>query len=183
MPLGGGNPRPVDCVVMCATHRDLESRIVDGSFRADLFYRLQDHCVHLPAWRELPDDQRQLAFGQLWAQSGGPLRGLRLTPEARDAMLRHTWPGNLRQLASTLRTLAALADDGTTLDLDALPSPLRTADATPAPSLEALSDAAITAALARNNGRVSAAARELGIHRATLYRRINQQKHAGRTGT
>ena len=182
VPLGGGGPRPVDCVVMCATHRDLESRINDGSFRADLFYRLQDHCVHLPSWRELPDDQRQLAFNRLWAQSGGPARGLHLTPEAHDAMLRHTWPGNLRQLASALRTLAALADDDATLGLDALPPQLRatSADATPpAVSLEALSDAAIAAALARHGGRVAAAARELGIHRATLYRRISQQQ-AGR---
>jgi sigma-54 dependent transcriptional regulator, acetoin dehydrogenase operon transcriptional activator AcoR len=181
VPLGGGAARPVDCVVMCATHRDLQASIAEGTFRADLFYRLQDHGVSLPAWRELPDDQRQLALTHLWSQAGGAAHGMRLADAAREALLAHDWPGNLRQLASTLRTLVALADEGTLFQAADLPAPLCGGAQTPsAPprSLDELGDAAIAAALARHNGKVAAAARELGIHRATLYRRIAQLKGA-----
>ncbi|MFN3985526.1 MAG: sigma-54-dependent Fis family transcriptional regulator [Rhodocyclaceae bacterium] len=177
VPLGGGAARAVDCVVMCATHRDLEALVAAGDFRADLFYRLHDHQVSLPAWRTLPRAQRGEALARMWEQAGGPARRLTLADDARECLLDHDWPGNFRQLASTLRALTALADDGERIAVAALPPHLRRdQDPAPPPSLAELGDAAIRDALARHHGKVAAAARALGIHRATLYRRLRQME-------
>ena len=179
VPLGGGAPRAVDCVVLCATHRDLQVEIDAGRFRADLFYRLRDHQVELPAWRDLPPVDREQALARMWDESGGPARGMQLTAAAWRSLLAYHWPGNFRQLASVLRTLVALGDAGQRFDETDLPTEIRTTP-TVAASLETLEDAAIRDALARHGGKIAPAARELGIHRATLYRRLDRMRSSDR---
>ncbi len=179
-PLGGGAPRTVDCVVICATHRDLAAMVADGAFRADLYYRLQHLVIRLPAWRELGPDDRRAALDHLWWRAAGR-RGLRLSAQARERLADHEWPGNLRQCANALAALAALHDAGTMVEVDALPEDLRPSAvraAAAAPTLETLTRQAIEQALARHQGRVAAAARDLGIHRATLYRQMRQMEIA-----
>ncbi|WP_168734248.1 sigma-54-dependent Fis family transcriptional regulator [Pseudothauera nasutitermitis] len=173
-PLGGGAARAVDCVVLCATHRDLDALVASGEFRADLLYRLREHQETLPAWRTLPEAQRRDALSRLWACAGGPARGVRLAPEAFDRLVAHAWPGNFRQCAAALRALAAFADDGAQLGPADLPAELQPAVEAARASLEELSHGAIVSALARHRGKVAAAAAELGIHRATLYRRMRK---------
>lgn len=175
-PLGGGPSREVDCVVVSATHRDLAELVETGSFRADLYYRLRDHEVSLPPFRALPREDRRAAVEWLWRNAGGPENGMRLSAAAQEVLERHAWPGNLRQVDSVLRTLVALGEPDVTLGVEALPTELRAAGpvAVAAPSLQEVNDEAVLAALRRNGGRVAAAARELGIHRATVYRRLRQ---------
>lgn len=138
-PLGGGRAVPVDFALVCATHRDLAAMVEAGSFRADLFYRLQDYIVALPALRERQDIPALIE--RLFVQAGGQAMGLKLTPEAVAELAARPWPGNLRQLASTLRTLVALADPGSTLGVAQLPPAVRTAPhtvtATTAPAMPA----------------------------------------------
>lgn len=175
-PLGGGPSRAVDCVVVSATHRNLAELVETGRFRADLYYRLRDHEILLPSFRALPEDERRAAIDWLWQAAGGANQGMQLTQAVRQALECHHWGGNLRQVDSVLRTLVALGEPGGMLDVDALPRELRGQAPLPAAalSLQALADEAVLAALRRHRGQVAAAARELGIHRATLYRRLRQ---------
>jgi transcriptional regulator of acetoin/glycerol metabolism len=92
----------------------------------------------------------------------------------------YQWPGNLRQLNSTLRTLLALADAGETIGLDRLPAEFRRNDevdsSAPDADLQHQTHKTIDQALAECNGSVSAAARRLGIHRSTIYRRLAKER-------
>ncbi len=178
MPLGGGAAKPVDFVVICATHRSIDAMVADGSFRADLYYRLQHFVVRLPAWRDLAYADRQMALDILWKEAGGVARDLRLSAAARAQLTSYAWPGNLRQCANLLRTLVALSDDGSTVDEDSLPPEIRHRAATkkdPNPmSLVDITSAAIERSLQQNGGKVDLVARELGIHRSSLYRLIKR---------
>ncbi|WP_434026814.1 sigma-54-dependent Fis family transcriptional regulator [[Pseudomonas] boreopolis] len=174
-PLGGGKPVKLDFALVCATHQDLERAIAEGRFRADLYYRIADHVVRLPALRDHAD--RGALVQALWAQLA---QGRRLSADALDALAGYGWPGNLRQLAACLRTLVALSDPGDMLGRDALPAYLATWRPAPSPALaqaeagrlDALQEAAMRQALADCGGNVTRAARRLGISRSTLYRKL-----------
>ncbi|MEE3624307.1 sigma-54-dependent Fis family transcriptional regulator [Nitrospirillum sp. BR 11752] len=172
----GGRPVKVDFLLVTATHRDLAACVAQGTFRADLYYRLKHLVVTLPPLRDRP---LGAIIDALLASFGADDRGIRLAPATRTLLRRHDWPGNLRELANLLRTLVALSPPGamiTPADLPAdlggrAPKDLGTATH-PTPSLKAREDDAIRQALARHRGNVSAAARELGVHRSTLHRRL-----------
>ena len=123
-PLGGGRPTEADFALVCATHRDLKAMAGDGRFRADLLFRLQDHVVELPALRLRPDRDALVSRLALDVLSCG---GQAIAQEALDALCAYAWPGNLRQLASTLRALAALAEPGSVIGLEDLPGEVRAA--------------------------------------------------------
>ncbi|TWB52821.1 sigma-54-dependent Fis family transcriptional regulator [Nitrospirillum viridazoti] len=167
----GGRPVKVDFLLVTATHRDLATCVAEGTFRADLYYRLKHLVVTLPPLRERPLDG---IIDALMASFGAAERGVRLAPAARDRLRRHDWPGNLRELANLLRTLVALSPPGTLIAPADLPPDLAPAAQTgaPAPSLKTREDDAIRQALERHRGNISAAARELGVHRSTLHRRM-----------
>ncbi|WP_018912761.1 sigma-54-dependent Fis family transcriptional regulator [Thiomonas sp. FB-6] len=183
-PLGGGRAHAVDFALICATHRNLSAMAAEGSFRTDLYYRLQHFMVELPALRTLPDRAARIdeMLRNLLLR-----RGVRLSPQARDVLLAHDWPGNWRQLTAMCRTLAALAGPQGRVDLADLPDELRyragsrvqdvmlvepVAPVAPvAPGdLRSVTAAAIQATLQACGGNVSRAARMLGVHRSTLYR-------------
>ncbi|MFT3670061.1 MAG: sigma-54-dependent Fis family transcriptional regulator [Pseudoxanthomonas sp.] len=173
-PLGGGRPVKLDFALVCATHRHLEEAVAEGRFRADLFYRISHHIVTLPSLREQAG--RDTLVQTLWERIG---QGRRLSPAASDALAQYAWPGNLRQLVASLRTLAALSEPGSDVGLEALPAYLRTRlVAAPRPvqpgdaDLEAITLASMRAAVDACGGNVARAARQLGISRSTLYRRL-----------
>ncbi len=181
-PLGGGRAQAVDFALICATHRRLGAMAAEGRFRVDLYYRLQHFTVELPALRELPERRERIdeLLRQLLLR-----RGLRLSPQAREALLAHDWPGNWRQLVSVCRTLAALAGPQGRIDHCDLPDELRRAappadDAAPpqpaAGDLRSVAAAAIDDALQACQGNVSRAARRLGVHRSTLYRHAARKR-------
>ena len=117
----GGEPQAVDVRIVSATHRDLLERVEQGSFREDLYYRLNGLEVALPALRERSDKEQLLDF-LLHQEAQGQV--VRLAPEARQALLGFAWPGNVRQMRNVLRTLVALCDDTIIRFLD-LPSIIR----------------------------------------------------------
>lgn len=178
-PLGGGRAQSVDFALVCATHRRLDEMAANGTFRADLYYRLQHFTVELPALRELHD--RRARIDEL-LRAMLLQRGLRLSPPAREALLSYPWPGNWRQLAAVCQTLAALIEPQGCVELGDLPEEIRrawrpqdaAAPSRPTPDatadLRTVTDAAIEAALRACAGNVSHAARMLGVHRSTLYR-------------
>ena len=174
-PLGGGKPVPLDFALVCATHRDLQAAIEEGRFRADLYFRICDHVVRLPALRERA--ARAEVVQALWARIGS---GRRLAEPALALLSGYDWPGNMRQLVSCLRTLAALSEPGGEVGIGALPAYLRQPPAAghvepapmPAAELDALELAAMRAAVEACDGNVAKAARRLGISRSTLYRRL-----------
>ena len=176
-PLGGGKPVQLDFALICATHRDLDQAMAAGEFRSDLYYRIADHCVALPALREHAD--RGVLVSALWERLG---QGRTLQAAAFAALVAHGWPGNLRQLCACLRTLVALSDPGDVIGVDALPAQVRVPASAPpldGPSagLQAITLAAMRAALAAHDGNVVQAARALGISRSTLYRRLGEAAH------
>ena len=104
----GGEPQTVDVRIISATHRDLLERVQEGSFREDLYYRLNGLEVALPALRERSDKAQLLDF-LLAKEAGG--QPLDIEPAARQALLSFAWPGNVRQMRNVLKTLVALCED------------------------------------------------------------------------
>ena len=191
-PLGGGRPVPVDFTLVCATHHGLAEAVESRRFRQDLYFRIAQYTVELPPLRAR-DDLHEV-IRRMWAETTGENR-VGLTPAALDRLATHHWPGNFRQLAATLRTLAILAEPGETLDEEALPADIRRAPRhTPAPAasldapigersrsarataephrLEDLEQQAIGAALNACGGNITRAAARLGVHRSTLHRHL-----------
>ena len=184
--VGGTTPLDTDARVIAATHRDLEQRIADGQFRADLYYRLNVVSLHLPALRERPDDLPALIAHFLDRHADLAPQGVAgVHDDVYAALARHPFPGNVRQLENMVERALVLAD-GPLLGLADFPldgaDPERPdGDRAPAPALDPASDleaqvaalerGLITAALERHHGNQSAAARALGLsERAIRYK-------------
>ena len=108
----GGKTVHVDVRILSATHRDLEQAILDGTFREDLYYRLNVVNIELPPLRERPDDILPLAVHFL-AKHALPDRPVPvLNAELANVLLSHPWPGNIRELENAMRKLVILRDPG-----------------------------------------------------------------------
>ncbi|WP_277589682.1 sigma-54-dependent Fis family transcriptional regulator [Pseudomonas chlororaphis] len=175
----GGEPQAVNVRIISATHRDLLERVRDGSFREDLYYRLNGLEISLPALRERSDKSQLLDF--LLAQEAGDQQ-VSLDGPARQALLDFHWPGNVRQLRNVLRTLAALCDDGR-IGLEDVPAMIRQGRPVPVPPVaeEAggypLDDAerlALLNALEQQRWHMTHTAEQLGVSRNTLYRKLRK---------
>ena len=168
-PLGALKPVPVDIRLISATHRDLGRMAEEGTFRADLYFRLRGMEVRLPALRERAD--RDDIIRQI-AREEAPK--CRLSEEAWTLLSAYPYPGNMRQLRHVMRLAGCTAEDGviTDADLDLPPFGGRTAGT----DLAAAERATIVEALRKHDGRVTEAARALKLSRATLYRKIKQLK-------
>ncbi len=193
-PLGSTRAIQVDISLVCATHRKLREEVARGTFREDLYYRLNGMSVTLPALRERTDIRTlvsKLAAAET-ASRGNPVR---FSEGALQAMEHYAWPGNIRQLFNVIRVAIALLDDAETLITEThLPeelfeAPLGGAGSTAsapafdpwaaaplegASSLDAISRQAALRALEAAGGNISSAARQLGISRNTLYRKLGR---------
>ncbi|MFG1343694.1 sigma-54-dependent Fis family transcriptional regulator [Xanthobacter autotrophicus DSM 431] len=188
-PLGGGRPVAVDFALICASHRDLKQLVEQGAFRADLYFRIAQYTVTLPALRTLTD--REALVSRIWQELAPAGDAPLLSAECLAVLAGYDWPGNFRQLVGTLRVLQALAEPGEALTVDDLPADIRRVPAPPcaiasAPALsgdlDAVTRSAIEAALQAAGGNISQAARRLGIHRSTLHRHLGTHGKAGRAG-
>ncbi|KRP57854.1 sigma-54-dependent Fis family transcriptional regulator [Pseudomonas trivialis] len=170
----GGEPRAVDVRIISATHRNLLERVQEGSFREDLYYRLNGLEVRLPALRDRADKSQVLDF--LLAQESGE-QTVSLKPAARQALLGYAWPGNVRQLRTLLSTLIALSDDGRIGLLD-LPSILHHAPVEKdcESPLEEAEHHALLSTLEQCHWHMTRTAKQLGISRNTLYRKTLKYK-------
>lgn len=174
----GGEPEPVNVRIISATHRNLLERVQDGSFREDLYYRLNGLEVALPALRERSDKSQLLDF--LLAEEAGGETVL-IDAAARQALLGFAWPGNVRQLRNVLRTLAALCDGGR-IGLEDLPAMIRQARPVTASVVEEtteypLDDAerlALLTVLEQQRWHMTHTAEQLGVSRNTLYRKLRK---------
>lgn len=198
IPLGGSAPVPVDVSVISATHRTLPELISLGAFRQDLYYRLNGYVANLPPLRDRKDIPQLVNFILHKESDRKPPH---IDPDLLQFLCEHPWPGNIRQLHNTLKTTLALGEGRQKIGLDCLPSELlpplplpnvndspRVMKDLPSDGVEAstkldapelihgvrhgVDDDAIRKALSRSNGNISAAARELGVCRNTIYRRL-----------
>jgi len=176
-PLGSSRAYAIDVAVVAATHRDLAAGVERGEFRADLYYRIAQSTLRLPALRDYDDPAATIH--QVWTALGGEHIPMRLHPALVRELAAHRWPGNLRQLVGLLRSLIALGEVGSTLTLDHLPDDYRrpTSEAAAPPrlagaSMHAIERRAIEETLASCRGNVAEAARRLGLSRSTIYRRL-----------
>ncbi|MCD4750675.1 MAG: sigma 54-interacting transcriptional regulator [Thermoanaerobaculales bacterium] len=176
--LGASVPRPARCRIIAASNRDLTPMRAEGTFREDLYYRIAVWVVEIPALRHRPDDIPNLAAHFL--QRAAHRRGIHvrgITEGALIALKGYHWPGNIRQLENEMARAALFLGDGDALDSHRLSSEIvlpRDRDPRGAleERLEHLEKFEILAAFQRCGGNASNVARELGIGRSTLYRRM-----------
>ncbi len=162
-PVGAARPVPVNVRVIAATHAPLEALVRAGRFRDDLYYRLNGAQIRLPPLRERAD------LGEMIRR----LLGVReITPAALQRLVTWRWPGNLRELRNALDYAASMAADGA---IDVADLPLAdngrefTSTDTPVGG-----DAALYTLLRAHRWNVSAVARQLGVARMTIYRRMKR---------
>jgi two-component system response regulator HydG len=170
----------VDVRIITATHRDLESLVSDGTFRQDLFFRINVIPIHLPPLRERLDDLPLLVdhfITRLRQRSGKPISGL--TREAMGILLDHPWPGNVRELKGALEYAFVVAEAGL-IAPSHLPPKLnsRKIPLTPPPEAKAAPDSdektALIDALRQAGGNQSQAAALLGVSRVTVWHRMKK---------
>jgi transcriptional regulator with GAF, ATPase, and Fis domain len=175
--LGGTRTQKANVRVIAASNRDLRLAVEQGTFREDLFYRLQVFDIPLPPLRDRLSDIPLLArqfLEELGQSMGRP--PARLGEDAEEALLSHSWPGNVRELRNVLERAAILSDDGVIgrrhLSLHAKTVPPASAN-----DLSALSDMerqTIENALRQTDWNKAKAARRLGLTRTQLYVRLRR---------
>jgi transcriptional regulator with PAS, ATPase and Fis domain len=176
-PVGSTERTPIDVRVIAATNRDLETGVWKGTFRQDLYFRLNVVQIRLPALRERKVDIPLLVthFLDKFSEPKQPVRAL--SDEALRRLMAYDWPGNVRELGNAIECALALSSESV-LTPDDLASVPYGASAPNAPDgnelvpLEELERRAITNALRETGGDKIAAARLLGIGKTTLYRKL-----------
>ncbi|MEP7222485.1 MAG: PEP-CTERM-box response regulator transcription factor [Novosphingobium sp.] len=176
--IGGRNSIAVDTRIVCATHQNLEVMIAEGRFREDLYYRLAEIVVKIPALAERPGDATLLAkvFLSRFAREMNPaVKGF--AADALTAIDGWAWPGNVRELENRVKRAVIMADGKLVgaADLDLADPGSEAAQALNLKSARELADRkVIRHALARSEGNISSTAKLLGISRPTLYDLLKQ---------
>jgi len=188
--VGDNEPFTCDVRVVCATNRHLDEMVAEGTFREDLWFRINTFEIIIPPLRERLDDVKLLAqhLAERFQQPAGT-GGELLSAEAVEVLTGHAWPGNVRELANVIEHAMILRDDG---PITPEHLPRRFASLEPAPTIKAVAQAptgslrdmeiqAIQAVLERHGGNKSRAAEELGISLKTLYNKLNRAASLGKT--
>jgi len=185
--LGGTQTLKADVRVLAATHRDLEDLVESGTFREDLFYRINVVPVRVPSLRERPEDIPALVehfVARYREEHGKP--SVKMDPEAVGVLAAYAWPGNVRELQNVVERLVVLNQSGLILEQDVLPClairvpGTATAGASNAMALDlSVADAekrAIREALKASGGNRTHAAKALGVSRRTLHNKLREYK-------
>ncbi|WP_188064885.1 PEP-CTERM-box response regulator transcription factor [Sphingobium sp. KCTC 72723] len=181
--VGGRQPIAVDTRIVCATHQNLEEMIAAGQFREDLYYRLAEIIIRIPALKDRPGDPALLArhFLTRFARDMNPtVKGL--APDALAALDGWGWPGNVRELENRMKRAVIMADGKlvTAADLDLDDERGAGSDVVNLKAAREMADRrAIRRAIARTDGNISGAAKILGISRPTLYDLLKQYQMQG----
>ena len=173
--LGGHAPTPVDVRIISATHVQMQTAMIEGRFRADLFHRLCVLQINEPPLRERGKDIELLANHMLARfKNEASRRVLGFAPDAIAAIYVYGWPGNVRELINRVRRAIVMSEGRQirAVDLE-LAEHVESAPMSLARAREAAERQAIELALLRHRGRLGDAAKELGISRVTLYRLLN----------
>jgi DNA-binding NtrC family response regulator len=186
-PVGGTRPVPINVRILAATNRDLEQAVATGTFRRDLYFRLNVLSLRIPPLRQRKQDIPLLVghFLERLARSTGVQRNI--SDEALKLMLTYEWPGNIRELENCIERACALTS-GPTIHLGDLPTSIQTwrqqtqaaVEATTAPTVRSImpicemEKQAILGAIEQLHGDKLEAARLLGIGKTTLYRKLKE---------
>ena len=183
LPLGGSRPRRADVRILAATNRDLAIEVMNGRFRQDLFYRLNVVRIVLPPLRSRLEDISLLVnhfIERFNALQGRRIQGI--SERAMATLIGYGFPGNVRELENAIEH-AFVVCGGSTVRLEDLPAHIRGESVVPrkksTPSLgplESAEAAAIRDAIARHGGNRTRAARDLGISRNTLWRKMKKHR-------
>jgi DNA-binding NtrC family response regulator len=191
-PVGSNEHHNVDVRVIAATNRDLEAAYRDGTFRKDLYFRLNVVTVHLPSLRERRSDIPMLVHHFL--NRYAPSTNLHVTPAAMKSLLQYEWPGNVRELENCIARAVTLGDRQV-IDVSDLPPTIRAESGEATPRVFSEGSAVSTTALAemermtilkvfeQAHGDKALAGRMLGISRATLYRKLKRYNISVRPGS
>lgn len=188
-PVGSNQRLKVDVRVVAASNRDLESEYQKGTFRKDLYFRLNVVAVHLPGLRERRSDIPMLVHWFLDRYAPG--KSIQVTSAAMKCLLQYDWPGNVRELENCIERAIALGD-GCTIDIGDLPASIASLPQEPdavdssvvtsSTDLEDIERATIQRVFEQVKGDKTLAGRMLGISRATLYRKLKRYNIAQRSG-
>lgn len=190
-PVGSNEKVSVDVRVIAATNRDLEAAYREGTFRKDLYFRLNVVTVHLPALRDRRSDIPMLVHHFL--DRYAPDSHLQVTTAAMKSLLNYEWPGNIRELENCIARAITLGDRRV-IDVNDLPPAIRSEQPDSSGSNPQDTGSLSTTALAemekmtilrvfeQANGDKALAGRMLGISRATLYRKLKRYRIALRSG-
>lgn len=175
--VGDTRPRSVDIRLVCATNIDLRQKVQEGSFREDLFYRINTMSIQLPALRERAEDIVPLAEIFIKRFDEKYHRGVEgIAPEAKTALKGCHWSGNIRELQNCIEKAVILAE-GNILTEKELQLPSETVEAQREPSVETLEEVeerAIRAAVEKYSGNMSLVAKALNVSRPTLYSKLKK---------
>ena len=187
VPLGAAQPVSIDIHLICATHQDLKILVAQGSFREDLYYRIAGGVLRLPTLRTRAD--KQALIMQMIADEMAPLQVSEriIAPAALQQLLAYPWPGNLRQMHAVIRYCCAVMS-GSRIETSDLPEELmqfhvpdghrsgNVVQIQPRQSVSPIKDERSRVIEALNGSRwnISAASRQLGMCRASLYRKLRQ---------
>ncbi len=181
--VGTNQPRKVDIRVITAANRDLSALIESGEFRSDLYYRVNGYHINLPPLRDRKEDLEALLenfLDKYSARHGRPCATM--SPEVLDKLMAYSFPGNVRQLESMVEQMVVFSDPTGLIDIDALPEEIfpqqdsHEAVVTARPQSINLADneqQVIEAAMDRYDS-LTEVARNLGIGRTTLWRKLRQ---------
>ena len=179
--VGGTETIEVDVRLIAATNRDLQAMVAEGTFREDLFYRLNVVALHMPPLRERAADVSLLLqhyLGVYCEENGRTVDGF--TSDALDALAGYTWPGNVRELRNMIERMVVMSRGGriTLRDVPAIVREGREGNRSARPGNELTMEDAernmIVKALKMHGGNRTRAAEQLGISRRTLHRKINE---------
>jgi len=173
--VGGNDIIRVDFRVICATNKDLEKAVTDGTFREDLYYRLNVFSVFIPPLRERKGDIPLLAnyFAHKYARAMGK-QITSISPEAMDTIVRYNWPGNVRELENAIER-AMVVGKPPEIRAEDLPYQLTERNhVLPAGSMASVEKAHIISVLEQNRWNISRSAEILQIDRVTLYNKIEK---------
>ncbi len=182
VPVGATEPIDIDVRIIAATNRDLEELIREGSFRSDLFYRLNVISLHLPPLRDRKGDIPLLAEHFLKRIASARKHEVPTLPrEVVEKLQEYSWPGNVRELENALERALVMSGDGR-ITVDSLPSRITEQEARPLvaeappdnPTLEVIERAYIRWVMGAENGNKTRAAQVLGIDPSTLYRKLQR---------
>jgi DNA-binding NtrC family response regulator len=182
IPVGATDPMPIDVRLLAATNRDLDEEIRRGSFRSDLYYRLNVISLHLPTLRQRADDIPLLAEYFLARTAEARHEPQKhLSADTLDALVSYSWPGNVRELENALER-AVILTPGEQISPSSLPERVTArvseplvADRAPAnPTMEAVERAYIMWVLQSEGGNKTRTAEVLGIDPSTLYRKLSR---------
>ena len=175
--IGSNKPRTVNVRIIAATNRDLRQEVEKGRFREDLFYRLNVINIKLPPLRERKEDIPMLTYyyvQKICQQMNKP--SLKVSKAVMKTLTKYDWPGNVRELINVIEN-AVVFTESNEITADVLPSYLtENTNSTTiyTGNLKQQEQAIILNTLEKNDWNISKSARELGISRNTLYKKIKE---------